>query len=203
MKHTEKIHDPHVLTLNPRQLSIVIAGVVVLGFFVFIAGYFYGQKNAAEHFTYRLDQESLADQIYSSVCGLYDNHTDADGAEEAESSEKPEAPEEVKESPSTEEAPGVVAQPVPVAVQKTPEKQYYAQLVGFNTEPAAQKCLDRLKKSGYRVTLEKRSSTSKGGAKVAWYQVVTVPYSDKRALVEVVEKIKKAEKINQVRILSA
>ena len=37
-----------------------------------MAGYFLGQKSGVEKFATKMEQDSLADQIYSSLCTLYD-----------------------------------------------------------------------------------------------------------------------------------
>ena len=70
--------------LNQRQLSLLVAGLLALSFFIFISGYFLGKKRAAEEFSYKADQESLADQIYSSMCVLYDAKDESEDVEENE-----------------------------------------------------------------------------------------------------------------------
>jgi hypothetical protein len=190
-----------VFTLNPRNVSAVVALVLAMAFFIFMAGYFLGQKRAAEQFTYRIDQESLADQIYSSVCGLYDDHSedeldDSDGIEKTEIAHLVQEQERPQLLVSEESIHSVAEQPAS-------KNLYSAQLVGFGTKVAAQKCLNRLASLGYQVAIQERASSSRGGKKVSWYQVVTHQYHDKNALMEDVEKIKKIERIHDVRIVTA
>lgn len=200
-----------VLRLTARQLSLVVAGLMLLFFFMFIVGYFYGQKNAAEQFTYRVDQESLADQIYSSMCGLYDNKSENDAAEESEEAEKIESSENVQapavqpvEKKPEQVAPSKPSQvEAPVAAGSSKSSSYYAELAGFSTQQAAQKCAKRLENKGISVLVKERQSKTSKGAKVSWYQVVTRPYTDKEALRESVVAIKKIEHIKDVRILNA
>lgn len=183
------------LWLNKRQLSIAIAVIIAMAFFTFMVGYFWGHKKAIEQLSYRLDQDSLADQVYSSMCGLYDNKDDTEN-EEAESQEEP------QEETSAVQAPAV-AQPVVVDTPK-PSKipGYFAQLAGFGTQMAAQKLADRLNGKGISVRVTTRESTSSQGKKIKWYQVVTHPALSKKELEDTIEKIKKIEKLKGIRIVS-
>ena len=193
-------NDKIVFSLNQRQCGFALAGVIGALFIIFITGYFYGQKSAAEQFTYRIDQESLADQVYSSLCGLYDNKTEPEtGGQADEDAEKIELAEDI------EVAPGATA--IESSLIQEQESingpAYYAQLVGFGTRGAAEKCIERLAKAGYNVALEERISKNKRGVTITWYQVVTSHYGDKSGLLADVEHIKKLEKIKDVRIITA
>ncbi len=52
--------DGTELVLNNRQLSLIIAGSIILCFFIFITGYFLGQKNVLERFSNKAEQDSLS-----------------------------------------------------------------------------------------------------------------------------------------------
>lgn len=181
-------------TLTMRQLSLAVAGIIAFSFFIFISGYFLGQKRAAEDFAYRADQDSLADQIYSSMCVLYDPKEDEDSenGEEAEVSDMESAAETTESSENKDEpAPEIVAEPV------VAQKQHRAILSGFPASllENAKQMVSRLTKRGYPVELVEHTSTQKKISK-KWYQVVTKPYSSKEEL----EKIKpQLAKIGQVK----
>jgi hypothetical protein len=88
-----KKDSPHdfQITVTMRMLSLAVAGFIVFSFFIFIGGYFLGKQSAAQEFAYKADQDSLADQIYSSMCVLYDvkdeNDESAENSEDGEISE--------------------------------------------------------------------------------------------------------------------
>jgi hypothetical protein len=164
-------HNDFSFTLTMRQLSLAIAGLLAFSFFVFIGGYFLGQKRAAEDFAYRADQDSLADQIYSSMCVLYDPKEEEESesaAEEADTSETESAgessePSEVKDETMQE----VAAQPV------VAQKKYQAVLSGFPATHLAdaKQLIARLHTKGYSAELVEHTSTHKKITK-KWYQVV-------------------------------
>ncbi len=187
-------HNDFNFTLTMRQLSLAIASLLAFSFFIFISGYFLGQKRAAQDFVYRADQDSLADQIYSSMCVLYDpkEEEEPESSEEAETSET-ESPLEPNESVEAKDdaMQEVASEPVLAS------KQYRAILSGFPASllDDAKKMVSRLTKKGYPVELVEHISTNKKISK-KWYQVVTKPYSSKEEL----EKIKpQLAKIGQVK----
>lgn len=80
-------HAQGLFLLN-RQVSLIVAGLLVMSFFLFVGGYFWGQKNAATSFSNKIDQESFGDQIYSSLCSLCDNgDVEEDGDEDNDNEE--------------------------------------------------------------------------------------------------------------------
>jgi len=62
--------------LTNRHVSWVLSFFIITSFFIFIAGYFLGKKKAVEKFYNKIDQDSLADHIYYSVCSIYDNNNE-------------------------------------------------------------------------------------------------------------------------------
>lgn len=175
------------LRLSMRQLSLMVAGFLAFSFFVFIAGYFLGQKRATQEFLYKADQDSLADQIYSSMCVLYDAKDDGDeNAESADEADNIDVPEvvQIKDEPQT----GAV-----------PTKKYQAALVGFPASGAAEgkKLVARLTAQGFPVELVERASATSKGKKITWYQVVTKPYESKSALETAVQQIAHNEHIKE------
>ncbi|HSW73599.1 MAG TPA: hypothetical protein VLG71_00420, partial [Candidatus Limnocylindria bacterium] len=70
------------IVIGKQQGSWLAAGILLIMFFVFIAGYFLGQQKAIEQFSVKVDQESLADKIYTSLYSVYDNPEQAKEEEE-------------------------------------------------------------------------------------------------------------------------
>lgn len=181
MFEKEPSQNDIVITLTMRQLSLAIAALLALSFFIFISGYFLGQKRAAQEFSYRTDQESLADQIYSSMCILYDAKDD----EEVESTEEDQS---IEAEPVIEGSEPTPSNTEEIIVEPTaPGKQYRAVLSGFPASLVqdAKQMIARLSKKGYPVELIEHTSTHKNVTK-KWYQVVTKPYASREEL----EKIK-------------
>src|SRR5690242_19151110 len=50
-----------------RQLSFVVALLLLVSFAVFMTGYFLGKKKAVEQFTEKMQQEVFSDQVYTAV----------------------------------------------------------------------------------------------------------------------------------------
>jgi hypothetical protein len=72
--------------LTNRHISLLLSVFILSSFFVFISGYFFGKKKTVEKFYGKVDQESLADHVYYSVCsnyGNYDRDQDQESTEDA------------------------------------------------------------------------------------------------------------------------
>ena len=76
--------DKKGIFLENRHVSLLLSAIIFIGFFVFISGYFFGKKKTVEKFYSKIDQESLADHVYYSVCSNYGNY---DKDQEQESTE--------------------------------------------------------------------------------------------------------------------
>lgn len=163
-----------------RQLSFIVALLFLLAFSIFIAGYFLGKKKMVEQFTTKIQQEAVADQIYTTMItspvpstqeqlpiGLVSNNSE----------------QEINEQEMIE------------VVETTSHQLYYAQLIGFGTEKAAQGFVKKLDAKNIETEIKKRVSKTAKGNVSYWYQVVTTPYADKNDLSAVVNKIVKEENI--------
>lgn len=188
--------------ISQKKISWMLSAAVLIIFFVFMTGYFLGQQRALDLFTQKIEQESLADQIYSSLCVLYDNDEDLEASTTVDL--LPQAQDdnssETQASISDEQlSPEQMAQQ---DVQDEPNSLYYAQLIGFGTHKAAERFVARLAQRGIKANSKKRQSKTAGGKVRYWYQVVTDVYEDKRELEIVVNSIKNSEKINDIRIIT-
>lgn len=198
MIERDPLHNELRFALNQRQLSLLIAGLLAFTFFIFISGYFLGKKRAAEEFSYKADQESLADQIYSSMCVLYDAKDENEDVEENEQeNENPETSEvlEKKEENLPEAENSVTA-------QEFTGPKYFAALAGFSATTLAdgKKMLNRLKASGFEVQMVERTSKTAKGQSHAWHQIITAPYINKEELKQIVGQIAKLEHIKEKNI---
>jgi hypothetical protein len=92
--------------LTNRNISILISIVVLSLFFVFISGYFFGKKKTIDKFYSKVDKESLADQVYYSVCYNYGN----DDADQKQESTEENSSQEQQESSDLDRINNTVAQ---------------------------------------------------------------------------------------------
>lgn len=166
-KKSSPAHNEFTLMLNMRQISLAVAGLLALSFFIFISGYFLGKKKAIQEFSYHVDQESLADQIYSSMCVLYDakddNEEDEDTQDENETIETTKGSEQ-KEETSSETSEKVASN----------QKNYKFTLAGFSAaqHDEATKMVTRLTKKGFSAQVNEIPSKTAKGKIITWYQVV-------------------------------
>jgi len=192
MRHTS-------IEVTNRQIGWVIAVVMMISLGSFSVGYFLGEKKAADRFVHRVEQDVFADKIYSSMCSLYDGESESESpAENGPVEQAEQANEEGAALANQEEE-----QENSSAIEKmVSNNAFYAQLVGFGTSKKAKLFVDRLANKGIVVHMRERKSKTARGKNICWYQVVTDPYTDKNALVSLVEKVKQAERLHDVRIVT-
>lgn len=207
------------ISLTSRQTSLVLAISFLLIGSSFLAGYFWGKRSVVLQFAQKVDQDSFADQIYASLCALYDYEPEED---EKVSNNEAIQPEEVMPMAAMvtaqQETNIATASPQPSVAQSTENScddpvesitadqqetisKCYAELVGFGSERSASLFANKLVEKGYSVAVKKRSSVTAQHKKVAWFQVVTQPYQNKDSLQEVVDRIAQEEKLKGIRIV--
>jgi hypothetical protein len=169
-----------------RQLSFIVALLFLLAFSIFMVGYFLGKKKMVEQFTTKVQQEAVADQIYTTMV------TTAPFTQEQLTTNTTFVQDNVF---SAELVSNNVEQENTDVVEKTSEQLYYAQLIGFGTEKAAQGFVKKLAAKNIETEIKRRVSKTAKGHTSYWYQVVTAPYADKNDLSAVVDKIVKEENI--------
>lgn len=192
MKHN--IHNNESGFFLPhRELSWIIAVALLLSLTMFCAGYFWGQRRAVTQFLSKVKEESFADAL---TYGMY-----AFG-------QMPETEEEVAEEGTEEGTETEVGEEnnqleVVEKIIQEPEStvRYVAPLVGFGTLSAARSFAQRVQERGTPVVIKERASTTQKGKKIVWYQAVTHEYQDKAELQQLIDKIKRAEKIEDVTII--
>lgn len=196
---THKTHEHKVgLFIPKKELSWAIAFLIATAFFVFTAGYFWGQKRAISGFLGTLEEESFSDKITYSLYtmdGKYlPDNEEEEGAEDQDASEESQI-EEVKIAQED------TATPIHKETTLVSTVTYVAPLVGFGTLHAANKFAQRVENMGIPVHVKRRVSKSVKGRTVAWYQVMTDVYHDKNEIEHVVMRIKDKEKIKDVKII--
>lgn len=172
-----------------RQISLLVALCIMIVTTTFLVGYFWGKRTAVYTLIEKVSHDSFADQIYTSVCSLYD--------------QSPESSEQVTESQQTvasaEEVSAHVAQEQSTAVT---EKHYYAQLVGFGDAKNAERFIARAKQKGFDLSIEKKISKTTKGKTIVWYQVVTAPVASYEDMKNIVDRISKEERLKGAQIVA-
>lgn len=204
------------LYIPQRELSYCVAGGILALFFVFMAGFFWGKQCAMKDFMHKLNQDVFADQVAASLYLLADpakqdsivhmsvdgnaqllHEHDEHGRENDSSSDNDTLPELL-----ADEGLGESTEVLDVSAEtSTPERFYYAQLIGFGTFTAADQFVKRITRRGFSVKVEKRYSKTARGKTLVWYQVITDMYTDKAYLEDVVAVLMKQEKLKDVRIV--
>ena len=208
-------HD-NGLCLDNRHLSWAFSVIIMLSFGFFIAGYFLGKRTAVQDLYATVDQDSLADTIYTSLCTIPEDkmvvsQQENDTLESMESFDLEYNPLQsidadvalvqlpVETDTSTKKE---LKMEMPGEVVELSHEKYFAQLVGFGTQQAAHAFAQRLQKKNIPVIVKDRHSKTARGKKVTWYQVVTAPFSNKNELEIIVDEIKIKERLKDVRILT-
>jgi hypothetical protein len=184
--------------MTHRQASFATASVLFLFFCGFISGYFTGKRHTVEEFSAQFHQESFADQVYSSLCTLYEPEKEVTTQLENQPTPAVSIPQPTcaeKNAGATESA--TIALPI-----NTPLREYYAELIGFGTQKAAEKFAQSLQKKAINTNVKKRLSKTAKGRKVYWYQVVTDRFVSRETLERLVDRIAREEKLKDTRIVT-
>jgi len=202
--------------LTNRHVSWVLSCFIITSFFIFISGYFLGKKKAVEKFYNKVDQDSLADHIYYSVCSIYDTEESSkqesteDLSNDLDSAKNNVACQDssrgisdmqnvakIEESKKTQ----LQEKEVGLQVGKTSHENFYAELIGFGTLRAANNFAEKLKKQGFSVAVRRRISRTAKKKRITWYQVITEKFDNKSDLMAFVDIIKDKERLKGVRIV--
>jgi len=187
------------LFIPNRQLSVAVSACIMMLFFSFIAGYFFGEQHAAQNFMRHVDHISFNDQMSASLCVLAKECTlvNANGNDDSINQDASDS----DDNSFQECIANIVDNDLAPVVQEI-QKHYYAQLIGFGTQQAAQRFAKKLESRNIPVEINKHCSRTAKGKTVNWYQVITLPYDDKQKLLELVDAIQKTEKIQDARIVT-
>lgn len=185
--------DTTVLALDRTSVSRMVAASSMVFFFVFITGYFWGKKHAAEAFTTAVTQEAITDRMQMAFASIDSNISDLEVATVSDNVSP--LPSEIETVGNEENI--LKREPAPEG------KTYYAQLVGFGAARNAKRFVQKLADRGItQINMTSRTSRMRNGKKRTWYQVVTAPFDDHAQLVSLVDRIKEVEKLHDVRIVA-
>ncbi len=169
------------LIIPKKTVSISVACLLLLFFFIFAAGYFMGKKKLAHDFCQEVERTSFSDQLNFALTAAYDK--------------QPSVPTPC--TPEAEEIQLIETQPIQATVT-TPvvvtQKKWAAQLMGGSHKDVTA-FASRLQKQEITVIVKKRTGRTAHGNPVHWYQAVTPPFDNEQELKKVVERIKKLENI--------
>lgn len=202
----------NVLIIGMRNLSLLVSGLIILFFFVFMTGYFLGKRSAYEDVAGVLVQDSLSDQVYAAMCSVYGNEDEKESAEEQqlESDEVADAAEPDAQAVKVADGESAVADApalqtaidVPENVSAVDTVHYYAQLAGFGSQESAERFARKLRAKNIKVTVARRRSKTARGKLISWYQVVTQSYTDREALDTLVSRLQKEERLHDIRVIN-
>ncbi len=191
------VQDYEHLVVKRKVVSLIVASLIILGLFIFLAGFFWGYRRASHDVQIDISKTSFADQISYAALQL-----------------EPDTAKINSDNIINQALVSVVQQDPLANIESNTESSledlnhnnpavasgYYAELIGFGRLQAAQLFVDKLKAKGYQVSVRKRISKSGNGKTINWYQVITQTYPDKRALQKMIEVIKKTERLQGIKI---
>lgn len=196
-KKNEKIIEPE-LQFTQQQISYVIASLLLIFFFIFMAGYYLGKKNAIEAFAGQFESESLADKISYAFCSNYDYKGDQS---EYNSNEQIVNKDQKNIIESEEKTTCTPITKNEVNNIESSNIKYLAELAGFGTWNNAHNYEKILSKNGYKVNIITRRSKTLKGKEIKWYQAITETYNNQNELLETIKKIKKVAPIKDVKVV--
>jgi len=189
------------LFIPNRQLSLVIAGLLVIFFALFITGYFIGKRADIAQLNASLHQDDFSDQVYTATL-----NTSLAQSDNNELVSPPFAPLHMSyehtngEQDTPTHSLSTTVQLEHDGIVADTECRYYAQLIGFGTENAAKKFVQKNAKKTIRLHIKKHTSTTAKGTLSHWYQVITEPYTNRDELVALVEQLTHEERLKGVLI---
>jgi hypothetical protein len=207
MDHENK-NEKNGLFIPTRQVTAYVSLVVSVLFMVFISGYFLGKKQIVDQFVVKVEQDSFADQIYASICTLYDQNAESSEMRvqrdnnsffESELSQKEVSPAIIS---SLEQLDKEETSLMNNSVMEDSVSGYYAQLIGYGTKKAADAFVQKLQKKDIPVLIKNRKSKTAQGRIITWYQVVTTSFSDRGELELLTQRIARDEKVKGIQICS-
>lgn len=188
-------NDKKQLYLTQNQLSYVAASLLIIGFFIFVSGYYLGKKNGTKSFVDQVEKEYISEKTFGPALlgdkidiDKKENENDLKGINNKTETEENWSANTLRDEQET--------------IARGTDIYYYAPLAGFGTFKAAKDCESNLTSRGFAVkTVERKSKTSKGQVKT-WYQVILLPMEDKQKLINQAEQIKKIAHIKEVNIIA-
>lgn len=182
---------PDTFLISKKTTSLAVSASLIILFFVFVVGYFWGHQIATQEFSSTVEQQSFADQIhYSLSCNIDDDIYEYAYNDYEES--------EVQDETSLIETSSIVF----TNISEKKQEKYSAHLAGFQSKEKANQCMQTIVSKGLPVRVAQRSSKTKKGKIYNWYQVVTQAYENKNDLLDHIATIRQIVKLHDIQIVS-
>lgn len=220
------------MTIDSQQVCWLLITILLVITGSFVSGYFWGHKKSADTMYTLISRDSLADQVYNSLCTVALNNDSEDTNNDINDSNDNDDSDDADKDDNTNLTVQGNNSNIQVAAgtdntdaehgdsdatdqdtsdsnsQNTQKNldvrtQYYAQLAGFASLRAAEKFVGRASERNIAVLVRERLSHTSKGKSIVWYQVVTENYEDQDALNSVVAILTKEEKLHDVRIVQS
>lgn len=188
------------LIISLRQVQL-FAALCLFGAFTFFAlGYFFGQRHALKTLVENATTTAISDEIRTN---FYHQAASEDLSKPSlVQQDKKESHNDLVEADQTSSEKitqnldgqnvSLAVQPPVISEQLTVDT-FYAPLVGFGTEKAAQSFMQRWSDSPVRIKTQVSRNTK--GKEITWYQIVTKPFTDTNELKKFVTHIQKKERL--------
>lgn len=211
-----ELEDHKRVEMSQQQVSSLAAVLLMLIFFAFNVGVFWGKKSVLEISQPGLTSDVFADTLYTALCGidgpafLQDITNTHDGGvyikelDLLNCKEKEKSVEHAQEQASGNES-AHDCENEEVTKKDQLEKEYYCvQLAGFATLQEARLSVQEAAASGIRVVILERVSKSASGLSHLWYQIITEPVLEKSELDSLRERLEHLLKVrnSMVRVIS-
>jgi hypothetical protein len=211
----DNIKDRDQLIVGRKAVSVICAGFILTSTMVFVAGYFWGYRRASKDVAGVINKNSFADQIsYAANHNFNTQGMSTDQTDQVDQvvvdvivpntqniiATEAEVVESIANNNDITNDINVDTSDVSASAKEA--IKYYAELIGFGRLKPAQSFVDKLKQKGYATFIRKRVSKS-GGKVVNWYQVITAEFTSKDQLQQLLNGIKKTERLQNIKIKKA
>lgn len=209
-----EIDQKNSLILSRKAACWVSAGLILSGGLIFSVGYFMGYRHALLGVQNQIQQVSLNDQAAQVLSEGTAQDVVADDSEKWNGDlEMEQVLPTAQDSQQAANLPSEIVNNVDIVatanagagedVNNPTGVSYYAELIGFGYQKAAQDFVAKAGRKGYPVRLIEKSNRTSAGKVVTWYQVVTEKFDDKAKLEQLVRTIKRTEHLQGIKIKQA
>lgn len=182
------MNEKNTLFIDRKTAARLSAGLIVGFFALFTTGYFTGKRHALQEIAVQTQNESFNDHITTAIDTMYQpqqcTYYDPFDSQQQE--------EFAQEAPEIQQA--------HVEQQSEPSARYYAELVGFGARRNAEAFVEKMNGQNIDVRLQDRTSTTKSGKTITWFQILSPQFTEKETLNEFISTIKQHEKLHDIRV---
>ena len=197
--HKKQHPEKEGLFIPARQVSGAIVAVLAVAAVLFMSGYVVGKKQVVEELMAQVEHDVFADQIYSSMCSLYDAGSSLERIACAIPKRQEGEHECSLEDVSSEES--LVQDELSGGCPPADAPFYVGQLLSYHARHYADAFVQKVARKHIPLEVRTRKSVTAAGKTKKWYQVVTKPYSDRQELERIIEQVAYEENIKGVKIV--